>query len=74
MLRLLTLARRFHSLTGGVFDPAVLPALEASGYDRSFELVERDSNARAGPRPERRSIAELKLESERGLQATRLTS
>jgi thiamine biosynthesis lipoprotein len=25
--------------TGGLFDPTVLPVLEAAGYDRSFELV-----------------------------------
>ena len=26
-------------VTGGLFDPTVLPSLEAAGYDRSFELV-----------------------------------
>ena len=29
-------------LTGGHFDPTVLPALAAAGYDRSFEFVARD--------------------------------
>ena len=32
-------------LTGGRFDPTVLPALAAAGYDRSFELVARDGPA-----------------------------
>ncbi len=27
--------------TGGLFDPTILPDLEAAGYDRSFEKVER---------------------------------
>jgi thiamine biosynthesis lipoprotein len=31
------------ALTGGAFDPTVLRAVEAAGYDRSFELI--------GPRP-----------------------
>jgi thiamine biosynthesis lipoprotein len=33
------------SATGGRFDPTVLDALEASGYDRTFEAVERDAPA-----------------------------
>jgi thiamine biosynthesis lipoprotein len=31
-------ALSLHHATAGAFDPAVLPALEACGYDRSFEL------------------------------------
>lgn len=27
--------------TGGLFDPTILPALVAAGYDRSFELIDR---------------------------------
>jgi len=48
MFDLLHLCRRFHLLSGGLFDPAILPALESAGYDRSFELVAADT--RAGPR------------------------
>lgn len=36
-VRLLTTAITAHELTGGLFDPRVLPALEAAGYDRSHE-------------------------------------
>lgn len=43
MLDLLLESRRLHALTGGVFDPAVLTALESAGYDRSFDFVERES-------------------------------
>ena len=32
-------ALRAREETGGRFDPSVLPALEAAGYDRSFELL-----------------------------------
>ncbi|HEX2914353.1 MAG TPA: FAD:protein FMN transferase [Chloroflexia bacterium] len=32
-------ARRMQALTGGIFDPTILDALEAAGYDRSFEMI-----------------------------------
>jgi|CXWL01.1.fsa_nt_gi thiamine biosynthesis lipoprotein len=41
MLALLAEAVRLHEVTGGVFDPAVLTALEAAGYDRTFDDVDR---------------------------------
>ncbi len=43
MLDLLLESKRLHALTGGVFDPAILAALESAGYDRSFDFVERES-------------------------------
>jgi thiamine biosynthesis lipoprotein len=36
-LRLVSRAVEAWRLTGGAFDPTILPALEANGYDRSFE-------------------------------------
>jgi thiamine biosynthesis lipoprotein len=36
----LTAAVRLRSETNGRFDPSILPALVAQGYDRSFELLE----------------------------------
>lgn len=36
-------------LTGGLFDPTVLTALEAAGYDRTFEAVDRDRTESAAP-------------------------
>ena len=30
--------------TGGRYDPTILPALEAAGYDRDFDLVARDAD------------------------------
>jgi thiamine biosynthesis lipoprotein len=37
--------------TNGLFDPSVLPALEAAGYDRSFELIAGSAGpSRAGTR------------------------
>src|SRR5512146_2691581 len=41
MLMLLTEARRFSELSGGIFEPAILDQLEASGYDSSFEQFSR---------------------------------
>jgi FAD:protein FMN transferase len=40
LLEALGLALRAREETGGRFDPTVLPALVAAGYDRSFELLE----------------------------------
>jgi thiamine biosynthesis lipoprotein len=40
LLEALRLALRAREDTGGRFDPTVLPALVAAGYDRSFELLE----------------------------------
>ncbi len=40
LLEALELALRARQDTGGRFDPTILPALVAAGYDRSFELLE----------------------------------
>jgi len=48
----LRVARLARAATGGRFDPTILPALVAAGYDRSFEeLEERPALSRAGWRP-----------------------
>jgi thiamine biosynthesis lipoprotein len=44
MIDVLVRAQVLHRMTRGAFEPAVLPDLEAAGYDRSFELVSRDSD------------------------------
>lgn len=41
LLEALDLALHAREDTGGRFDPTVLPALAAAGYDRSFELLEQ---------------------------------
>jgi thiamine biosynthesis lipoprotein len=66
MLDLIELARDFHAWTGGLFEPAVLPQLEAAGYDRSFDLVapRGDGGAHAGTA--RATIADLQIERGRG--------
>ena len=43
LLEALRLALRAREDTAGRFDPTVLPALVAAGYDRSFELLEERS-------------------------------
>jgi len=49
LVEALRLALRAREDTGGLFDPTVLPALAAAGYDRSFEqLVERAPRRAAG--------------------------
>jgi thiamine biosynthesis lipoprotein len=37
-------------MTGGLFDPTILPDLEAAGYDRSFELLGDGASAGTGRR------------------------
>lgn len=44
-LRLVQLAVSAWSLTGGVFDPTTLPALEAAGYTRSFDEMQGRSTS-----------------------------
>lgn len=48
LLEALGLALRAREETGGRFDPTVLPALVAAGYDRSFELLDERAARRAG--------------------------
>jgi thiamine biosynthesis lipoprotein len=40
----------WHS-TGGLYDPTILAALEAAGYDRSFESLDRDADRDASDTP-----------------------
>ncbi len=47
MLLALTCAVDLHRATAGVFDPTILDALEAAGYDRTFESLPTDTAARA---------------------------
>lgn len=66
MFEILSLAREFHVVTGGVFDPAVLPRLEAAGYDRSFERVVRDAGAVVNAEePASHSMSEMRLDRTR---------
>jgi FAD:protein FMN transferase len=56
MFDLITLAVRLHEETQGIFDPAILNALEDAGYDRSMDEI-RHKGARSGhvmtrPRPQ----------------------
>ncbi|MGN6444336.1 FAD:protein FMN transferase [Amnibacterium sp.] len=57
------LALRAREETGGRFDPTILPALTAAGYDRSFELLE-ERQARSADYW--RAGAEVELDDRRG--------
>jgi FAD:protein FMN transferase len=39
MVEVLTLALRYHQDTGGLYDPAILLALEQAGYNRSMDAI-----------------------------------
>jgi FAD:protein FMN transferase len=49
LLELVQLALEARDSTGGRFDPTVLPALLAAGYDRSFDAVAADGEVPAEP-------------------------
>ena len=56
-------ALRARELTGGRFDPTILPSLVAAGYDRTFdELVPRPARERAG----RGAAAEVEVDRDSG--------
>jgi thiamine biosynthesis lipoprotein len=40
---------RMHAETGGLFNPAILPALKRAGYDRSFDQLESASETQGSP-------------------------
>ncbi|HYM15586.1 MAG TPA: FAD:protein FMN transferase [Dehalococcoidia bacterium] len=65
MLEMIRLAQAFHRRTGGLFDPAVLPHLEAAGYDRSFERVAWNGDAPVAPRATWGSVADVALDETR---------
>ncbi len=50
-LGLVSLAVRAWEVTGGLFDPTVLPALESAGYARSFGAPQADSPVDSVPMP-----------------------
>src|SRR2546430_15548434 len=47
--RLIEAAVTGWQITGGRFDPTVLPALVGAGYDRSFELIRRQRDRSIAP-------------------------
>jgi FAD:protein FMN transferase len=51
LLRVTRLALEARERSGGLFDPTVLDAVVAAGYDRSFELVPVDGPAEAAGAP-----------------------
>lgn len=52
-------------VTDGVFDPTMLDALEASGYDRPFDIVERHQQARPRQRHRTMRWRDIELDHER---------
>jgi thiamine biosynthesis lipoprotein len=65
MASVLASARRLHRATNGIFNPCVLQALEAAGYDRSFERVAPFGRAADAPLRQARSFTETTLHAAR---------
>ena len=56
LAELVALALAAAQTSGGVFDPTIIDALEAAGYDRSIELIRQDGPGaprQVAPRPDR---------------------
>src|SRR5437660_1696042 len=51
LFRALEAAGELRTRTGGLYDPGILPALEAAGYDRSFEQLAHPGAAMSLPNP-----------------------
>jgi thiamine biosynthesis lipoprotein len=51
LFRALTVADELRRQTGGLYNPAILPALEAAGYDRSFEELAQTGSGRSQTKP-----------------------
>jgi thiamine biosynthesis lipoprotein len=64
MLQLLTRARELNRRSLGAFEPAILGQLEASGYDRSFELIGYGDPVAPGAAASGGSIARVTLDLE----------
>lgn len=66
LLRILVRARSLWEHTAGAFDPTILPALRALGYDRTFSAVApRDDAVRAVPEPAR-GLGAVELDEDAG--------
>jgi FAD:protein FMN transferase len=67
MYEVLRLAKRFYLETDGLFDPAILPALERAGYDRSIEKVQSEGapERAAGASGERADFGQMELADQR---------
>ncbi len=62
---LLARAMAFWRETAGMFDPLILPALEAAGYDRSFETLSAHSDEPPPSPPRLASFGDVVLDPER---------
>ncbi len=68
-IALLSRALEFHRLTDGMFDPAILPVLEAAGYDRSFELIDHAERGEAISHTDASSIGDVHIDDTGGTVA-----
>ncbi len=50
MIEVVELALKFSAATGGLFNPTIIGALEAAGYDRTFEAIAERGSHQAGSR------------------------
>ena len=56
MFEVVELAMKFSTLTGGLFNPTIIGALEAAGYDRTFDDLKSRSDS---PKPTSSQISDV---------------
>lgn len=65
LYEMVALALEWRAHTDGIFDPAILPALEVAGYDRSFDRLPSERATDANTRPAKRAYGEIELGPDR---------
>ena len=65
LFEVVELAARYSALTNGLFNPTIIGALEAAGYDRTFEALRARSDLPETPSSSIKSMAEIKLDRTR---------
>jgi thiamine biosynthesis lipoprotein len=67
LFQLLLLGLHYHRLSGGLFDLAILPSLEAAGYDRTFQLVPGQQDVAPTVPETTYSITDVELDARRSV-------
>lgn len=62
MMQVLRLAKKYHKMTNGLFNPMILPSLQNAGYAKSYDLVHEFASQPSQPAPMPANMDELELD------------
>jgi thiamine biosynthesis lipoprotein len=63
MFEVVELAVKYSTLTGGLFNPTIIGALEAAGYDRTFDAIEAQLDSPRPPTSQIQAVSTIKLDA-----------